>query len=63
VSKGPEDKLRRVQDLMRHTIPNGDPSAICDRALTVLLSELERKKVAAAKRPRHFTGDQLLKEK
>jgi 5-methylcytosine-specific restriction endonuclease McrA len=37
---------------MRHTIPNGDPSAIFDRALTVLLSELERKKLASAMRPR-----------
>jgi 5-methylcytosine-specific restriction endonuclease McrA len=41
-----------VQDLMRHSIPNGDLAAIFDRALTVLLSELERTKLAAAKRPR-----------
>lgn len=52
VSKETHDKLRRVQELMRHTIPNGDPSAIFDRALTLLLSELERTKLAAAKRPR-----------
>ena len=52
VSKETHDKLRRVQDLMRHTIPDGDPSAIFDRALTVLLSELERRKLAAATRPR-----------
>ena len=52
VSKETHDKLRRVQDLMRHTVPDGDPSAIIDRALTVLLSELERTKLAAAKRPR-----------
>jgi hypothetical protein len=52
VSKETHDKLRRAQDLMRHTIPNGDPSAIFDRALTLLLSELERTKFAAAKRPR-----------
>jgi len=37
---------------MRHTIPNGDPAAIFDRALTALLSELERAKLAAAARPR-----------
>ena len=53
VSKETHDKLRRAQDLMRHTIPNGDPSAIFDRALTLLLSELERTKLAAAKRPRN----------
>jgi hypothetical protein len=52
ISKETHDKLRRAQDLMRHTIPNGDPAAIFDRALTVLLSELERRKLAAAKRPR-----------
>lgn len=52
VSKETHDKLRRVQDLMRHTVPNGDPSVIFDRALTVLLSGLERTKLAAAKRPR-----------
>ena len=44
--------LLRVRDLMRHSIPNGDPSAIFDRALTLLLSELERTKLAAANRPR-----------
>jgi hypothetical protein len=52
VSKETHDKLRRVQDLMRHRVPNGDPSVIFDRALTVLLAELERTKFAATKRPR-----------
>lgn len=46
------EKLRRVQDLMRHTIPNGDPAAIIDRALAVLLAQLERTKLAATDRPR-----------
>jgi 5-methylcytosine-specific restriction endonuclease McrA len=45
------EKLRRAQDLMRHTIPNGDPAAIIDRALTVLLAQLERTKLAATDRP------------
>src|SRR5688572_25833091 len=52
VSEETHDKLRRAQDLMRHVFPNGDLSAIFDRALTLLLSELERTKLAAAKRPR-----------
>jgi 5-methylcytosine-specific restriction endonuclease McrA len=54
------DKLRRAQDLLRHTIPDGDVSAIVDRALTVLLEQLERRQLAAAKRPRQprpSTGD------
>ena len=46
------DKLRRVQDLLRHSIPTGDPAAILDRALTLLLAELERTKCAATERPR-----------
>jgi hypothetical protein len=46
------DKLRKVQDLLRHRLPSGDPAAIFDRALTLLLEELEKKKVAATKRPR-----------
>jgi hypothetical protein len=52
VTRETYDKLRRVQDLLRHTIPNGDPAAIFDRALTVLLKEVERTKLAAAVRPR-----------
>jgi hypothetical protein len=53
------DKLRRVQDLMRHTIPSGDPAAIIDRALTVLLTQLERSKLAATDRPRQGRGQTL----
>jgi 5-methylcytosine-specific restriction endonuclease McrA len=41
-----------VQDLLRHRLPSGDPGAIFDRALTLLLEELEKKRVAATKRPR-----------
>jgi hypothetical protein len=46
------DRLRRAQDLMRHTIPSGDPAAIIDRALALLLEQLERKKLANTVRPR-----------
>jgi len=46
------DLLRRAQDLLRHTIPTGDPAAIFGRALTLLVEDLERKKLAAATRPR-----------
>ena len=41
------DRPMTIQDLMRHTIPSGDPAAIIDRALTVLLAQLERSKLAA----------------
>ena len=56
VSRETHDKLRRVQDLMRHTIPDGDPAAIFDRALTLLLAELSRAKFAATDRPKREHG-------
>ena len=52
VSRETHDKLRRVQDLLRHQVPDGDPAVVFDRALTLLLQDLERKKLAAARRPR-----------
>ena len=35
-------KLRRVQTLLRREIPDGDPGAIFDRALALLLEKVER---------------------
>ena len=52
ISQETHDKLRRVQDLMRHVVPNGDPAVIFDRALTLLLDDLERRKFARTDRPR-----------
>ena len=46
------EKLRRAKDLLRHAIPSGDEAALFDRALTALLADLERKKLAATDRPR-----------
>ena len=46
------DKLRQVQDLLRHRAPNGDVAVIIDRALTLLLAELQKAKHAAVDRPR-----------
>ena len=45
-------KLRRVQDLLRHVVSNGDPAVIFDRALTLLLHDLEKRKFASVERPR-----------
>jgi len=52
VSRETHEKLRRAQDLLRHTIPNGDPAAIFDRALTLLVAALEKTRLAAAARSR-----------
>jgi hypothetical protein len=46
VSAETHGKLRRAQDLLRHVIPDGDPAAVLDRALTVLLEQVERRKCA-----------------
>jgi HNH endonuclease len=46
------DKLRRLQALLRREIPDGDPAAIVDRALTLILEKVERKKLAVVARPR-----------
>jgi hypothetical protein len=46
------EKLRRVQALLRREIPDGDPGAIFDRALSLLLDKVEKTKLAATERPR-----------
>ena len=50
------EKLRVAQDLLRHAIPSGDLAEVIDRALTVLLKDLARKKFAATERPRASRG-------
>jgi hypothetical protein len=52
IGKDSHDKLRRVQALLRREIPDGDPAAIFDRALSLLLEKVEKAKVAAAAKPR-----------
>ena len=45
-------KLRRAQDLIGPTAHNGDLAEILDRALSLLVDELERVKFAKVRRPR-----------
>ena len=45
-------KLERARDLLRHQIPTGDPAVVLDRALTVLVEQLEKTKAARTSRPR-----------
>jgi hypothetical protein len=55
VSRETYERLRRVQDLMRHIFPTGDRAEIFDRSLTLLLAKLLRTKLAdteRAQRPR-----------
>jgi hypothetical protein len=52
IDRATHEKLCKVQDLLRHVVPNGDPAVIFERALTVLLQDLERRKLAQVARPR-----------
>jgi hypothetical protein len=57
MSREMHDTFRRVQELMRHNVPDGDPAVIFERALTLLQDHLERQKCAAAAKPRHDGQD------
>jgi hypothetical protein len=46
------EKLRRLQELLRREIRDGDPGTIFDRALTALLDKVEKTKLGAADKPR-----------
>ena len=51
VGKETHDKLRFAQDMLRREIPDGDPGAIFDRALNLLLEEVARAKMAVTATP------------
>jgi hypothetical protein len=51
VGKETHEKLRFAQDMLRREIPDGDPGVIFDRALTLLLDEVARTKMAATAAP------------
>jgi hypothetical protein len=44
------EKLRLAKDMLRHALPSGDDEAILDRALTVLLEDLARKRFGSGER-------------
>ena len=46
------EKLRLAQDMLGHALPEGECAAVVDRALTVLLTDLARKKFADTRKPR-----------
>ena len=45
-------KLQRARDLLRHAIPCGDIGEVLDRALTLLLQDVEKRRCAAVTTPR-----------
>jgi hypothetical protein len=44
--------LREAQDLLGHAIPTGDVAQVFERALTVLVAQLKRRKFGQTSRPR-----------
>jgi hypothetical protein len=46
------EKLRRAQALARHALPDGDLGSLLDRALTLLIEDLERRRFALVAWPR-----------
>lgn len=46
------NKLCRARDLLRHAIPAGELASVLDRALTLLLKDLETRRCGAAIKPR-----------
>jgi 5-methylcytosine-specific restriction endonuclease McrA len=52
-----EGKIARARALLRDQIPDGDLAAIVDRAVTVLLRDLERTKFAATEKPRRSLAE------
>ncbi len=52
VSRVTHDRLRRAQALLRHAVPSGDAAEILDRALALLVEQLERRRFAETSHPR-----------
>ena len=52
------EKLRLAKDTLGHAIPSGDDAAVLDRALTLLLADLARKKFADTPKPRPTRGNE-----
>jgi hypothetical protein len=49
ISKAAQEKLERLQQLMRHRVPNGDMAVIIDEALALLLARVERERCGKAR--------------
>src|SRR5262245_10515291 len=47
LSAGAHARLQRARDLLRHSIPSGDPGEIVERALTLLVEDLERQRIGS----------------
>jgi len=51
-SRALKDKLRHAQGLLRHRIPDGDPGTIFEKALDLLICEVEKERFAIVANPK-----------
>jgi hypothetical protein len=51
------DKISRARALLRHQIPDGDIASVVDRAMSLLLRELERARFGATQTPRKSAAE------
>ncbi|RLB57229.1 MAG: hypothetical protein DRJ42_01105 [Deltaproteobacteria bacterium] len=56
IDEGAHLDLGQLQDLLAHQIPNGDPAAIVQRALSLLLEQTLKRKAAITERARKTTN-------
>jgi len=52
IGEATHEKLRRLQALLRREIPDRNPGAIFDRAVTLLLAHVEKNKLGVTAKPR-----------
>jgi 5-methylcytosine-specific restriction endonuclease McrA len=52
IDQSTHDKLRYAQSLLGAAVPSGDVALVLDRALDALINQLEKRKLAATKKPR-----------
>jgi hypothetical protein len=52
-----KDKLKQAQDLLRHRVPDGDLSTILERALDLLIADVEKERFGSGAGPRTSAAD------
>jgi len=58
VDRDTYEQLRYVQDLLRHSNPDGDVAVIFERALSLLLADISKRRLAVVQRPRSQAAKQ-----
>jgi 5-methylcytosine-specific restriction endonuclease McrA len=53
IAKSTQEKLAYAQTLLSHAVPSGDVAQVLDRALDVLIEQLEKRKLGATSRREH----------